>query len=275
MFTVGEFSKLAQVSKRLLRYYDEIGLFKPVQIDAESGYRYYSAEQMPELNRILALKDLGLTLEQIRRMMSDQVSTEEIQGMLLMKKAEVEQQLQEEIRRVRNIEARLSFMRKAEANEPLNVLIKQIPAHNVMSTRLIVEDFDGVITMMRQIQHALPQPGDDNLCFLMCYDDDLVATNMDLELGSVVTQRNLAPVPLHNGLELRLRYIEAVETMATTVVTGGMANIQTGYAEIAMWIDRNGYRIAGQPREILLQLPHHADGSDLVTEIQYPVRIAG
>src|SRR5215510_5019704 len=113
MFTVGEFSSLAQVSKRLLRYYDEIGLLKPAHSDRFTGYRYYSAEQLPRLNRILALKDLGLSLDQIQRMLSDQVSTDELQGMLLLKKAEIEQQLQAEIHRIRNIESRLQFIRDA------------------------------------------------------------------------------------------------------------------------------------------------------------------
>src|SRR5215216_3283107 len=105
MFTVGEFSRIARVSKRLLRYYDEIGLLKPVHIEKFTGYRYYSAEQMPRLNRILALKDLGLSLDQIQRLLNDQVSTDKIQGMLMLKKAEIEQQVHEEIQRVRNIEA--------------------------------------------------------------------------------------------------------------------------------------------------------------------------
>src|SRR5215813_6701695 len=118
MFTVGEFSQLAQVSKRLLRYYDEIGLLKPVRIDKFTGYRYYSAEQLPPLNRILALKELGLSLDQIRRMLSDKVSADEIQGMLLLKKAEAEQQLQEEQQRIRSIESRLHFIRSAEASSP-------------------------------------------------------------------------------------------------------------------------------------------------------------
>src|SRR5688500_8103390 len=107
MFTVGDFARLAQVSKRLLRYYDEIGLLKPSQIDRFTGYRYYSAEQLPPLNRILALKELGLSLDQIQRMLSDQVSPDDIQGMLLLRKAEIEQQLQAEIQRIRNIESRL------------------------------------------------------------------------------------------------------------------------------------------------------------------------
>ena len=66
MFRIGEFSKIAQVSGRLLRYYDKLGLFKPIRIDPETGYRYYSAQQLPALNRILALKELGLTLDRSR-----------------------------------------------------------------------------------------------------------------------------------------------------------------------------------------------------------------
>lgn len=61
MFRIGEFSKFAQVPGRLLRYYDQIGLLNPITIDPQTGYRYYSATQLPRLNQILTLKELGLT----------------------------------------------------------------------------------------------------------------------------------------------------------------------------------------------------------------------
>src|SRR3982750_1709449 len=138
MFTVGEFSRLAQVSKRLLRYYDEFGLLKPLHTDRFTGYRYYSAEQLPQLNRILVLKDLGLALEQIRDILHNKVSADEIQGMLLLKKAEIEQQLQSEIQRIRNIESRLQSIRNAETHQPLDVVMKQIPAQPVLSVRTII-----------------------------------------------------------------------------------------------------------------------------------------
>ena len=107
MFRIGEFSKIAQVSGRLLRYYDELGLLKPVRIDRETGYRYYSAKQIPQLNRILALKELGLTLEQIARLLEGQISTDEIRGMLIMRKAQIEQTVREELMRFRYIESRI------------------------------------------------------------------------------------------------------------------------------------------------------------------------
>src|SRR5215510_6717720 len=145
MFTIGEFSQLAQVSKRLLRYYDEIGLLKPVHIDKFTDYRYYSAEQLPQLNRILALKELGLSLDQIRRLLRDNVSTDEMQGMLLLKKAEAEQQLQAELQRIRNIESRLSFICSAEANKPLDVVVKAISAQSIVGVRTIVDSTEAAM----------------------------------------------------------------------------------------------------------------------------------
>ena len=107
MFRIGEFSKIAQVPGSLLRYYDQIGLLKPAHIDQWTGYRYYSARQLPRLHRILALKELGLTLEQIARLVDEEISTAEIRGMLALKKAQVEQAVHQELTRLRHIEARL------------------------------------------------------------------------------------------------------------------------------------------------------------------------
>src|SRR5690348_14077587 len=107
MFRIGEFSKIAQVSGRLLRYYDEIGLLSPESIDPETGYRYYSARQLPQLNRILVLKELGLSLDQIAQLLKRDTSTEEIRGMLALRKAQIEQIVQEEMARLRVVETRL------------------------------------------------------------------------------------------------------------------------------------------------------------------------
>src|SRR5262245_37044805 len=110
MFRIGEFSKIAQVPGSLLRYYDQIGLLKPAHIDQWTGYRYYSAKQLPRLHRILALKELGLTLEQITRLVEEEVSAAEIRGMLILKKAQVEHTVQEEMTRLRSLEARLQLI---------------------------------------------------------------------------------------------------------------------------------------------------------------------
>src|SRR5215216_6425323 len=203
MFTVGEFSRIARVSKRLLRYYDEIGLLKPVHIEKFTGYRYYSAEQMPRLNRILALKDLGLSLDQIQRLLNDQVSTDEIQGMLMLKKAEIEQQVQEEIQRVRNIEARLQFLRSAETDGPFDVVIKQMPAQPVLSLRTVLVSMameDGA-SIFGQIMTALPETSDTGLFFAIMHSDGIEEGNFDVEIGRMITAKSHAPVLLRGGLQ--------------------------------------------------------------------------
>jgi len=96
MFKIGEFSKLCRVPASALRYYANIGLLEPDHTDHFTGYRYYSFSQLPRLNRILALKDLGLSLDQIARLLDESVSPAEIRGMLRMRHAEIQQVLDEE-----------------------------------------------------------------------------------------------------------------------------------------------------------------------------------
>jgi DNA-binding transcriptional MerR regulator len=106
-FKIGEFSRISRVSVKTLRYYDEIGLLTPVRVDRFTGYRYYSADQLPRLNRTLALKDLGLSLEQIAALLDDDLPPAEIRGMLRLKRVEIQQHLEEEQARLARIEARL------------------------------------------------------------------------------------------------------------------------------------------------------------------------
>jgi DNA-binding transcriptional MerR regulator/effector-binding domain-containing protein len=271
MFRIGEFSKIAQVSGRLLRYYEEIGLFSPIYTDKATGFRYYSAEQMPELNRILALKDLGLSLDQIRRMLNDQISIDEMQGMLLLKKAEIERHLQAELKRIRSIESRLQSIRNAEAHRPINVVIKRIPAQPVLSVRSIVESFETALELFEQIRGVLPDKNGYGLCFCMCHSETLVDRDMDLEMGRLVESGAHPTVTLNETLQLHVRELPAAETMATIVVKGTLETLHTGYTEIGLWAEANGYQFKGHPREITLQFPQHHDGSDLITEIQLPV----
>src|SRR5215207_4170964 len=95
MIKIGEFSKLVQVPVATLRYYDQVGLLKPVEVDRFTGYRYYSASQLPRLHRILALKGLGFSLEQIGAVLAEGLTPEQMRGMLRLRHAPVSQQLAE------------------------------------------------------------------------------------------------------------------------------------------------------------------------------------
>ncbi len=85
---IGNFARIGQVTVQTLRHYDDLGLLKPSEVDALSGYRYYTLEQLPRLHRILALKDLGFSLEQIARLLEEDLPPAELRGMLRLKQDE-------------------------------------------------------------------------------------------------------------------------------------------------------------------------------------------
>src|SRR5918995_6203179 len=86
MFKVGEFARLGRVSVKMLRHYDELGLLKPARVDPATDYRYYTSAQLPRLHRIVALRHLGFTLDQIRRLLTDDLPAAQIRGMLTLRR---------------------------------------------------------------------------------------------------------------------------------------------------------------------------------------------
>ena len=105
MFTIGDFARLGRVSVRMLRHYDAIGLLRPAHVDPASGYRSYEAGQLAQLNRVVALKDLGFALEQVRVMLDEHVSVEQVRGMLALRQAELESALAADAQRLTRVEA--------------------------------------------------------------------------------------------------------------------------------------------------------------------------
>ena len=120
---------------KTLRYYDEIGLLQPAEVDPFTSYRYYSADQLPRLNRVLALKDLGLSLDQIARLLDEPLSPDQIRGMLRLKQVELQEQLEEEQARLARVEQRLRQIEQEETMSTQEVALKKIPARSVASVR--------------------------------------------------------------------------------------------------------------------------------------------
>ncbi len=114
MLKIGEFAEETQVTIKTLRHYAKLGLLKPVWIDRFTGYRYYTREQMVRLNRIMALKDLGFTLTQIGQVLQEELTLDELRGMLRLKYAELEQHIGEEQARLSRIEERLRRIEQAD-----------------------------------------------------------------------------------------------------------------------------------------------------------------
>ncbi len=277
MFRIGEFSRIARVSGRLMRYYDQIGLLKPDHVDRSTGYRYYSAAQLPRLNRILALKDLGLTLDQVGRMIDDNISTDEIKGMLLMRRAEVEQTLDEETARLDQIEARLAQIDTEGKLEETEVVVKPVPRSDFLSVRdvlpkanegfALVKEFMSVVRANVDVHALGPFVG-------VMHSDAFENENFDFEVGYCLNRRINQEIPLSAGRRARMRELPGVETMATLVHAGAPQEVHAGTAGIGRWMEANGYRIAGPNRELFLEGPFLERMEDSVIEMQFPVEKA-
>ena len=131
MFSIGEFARLGGVSVRTLRHYDEIGLLRPARVDQDTGYRGYTADQLGQLNRVMALKELGLSLTQARRLL-DGITLDELSGMLILRRAQLEHELLEHRNQLLGIEARLRHIAREGAMPADDIMVKTVPAMGVV-----------------------------------------------------------------------------------------------------------------------------------------------
>ncbi len=189
MFRIGDFSRIARVSARLLRFYDEIGLFVPAHADEQTGYRYYAIAQLAELNRILVLKELGFELDQVREILRSNVNPSELRNLLLLRRNDVEQTLAlEESRRLQQIEARIAQLETDGALSADDVVVRAEPAHEILSLRRTVPSFAaarGLILELRDLARPLLPRGAQPTLLAIAHSPQFEQDEIDVEFGYV------------------------------------------------------------------------------------------
>lgn len=278
MFRIGEFAQIAQVSGRQLRFYDQLGLLKPAHIDQQTGYRYYTIRQLPRLNSILALKELGLSLEQIGPLLKDEISPTELRSMLTLKRAQVERSLQEEEARLRHIESRIAQIDREGKAEGFDVIVKSVPPTPILSLNCACERMDEVVRIVRTVaeegERQIKSTLRDKLVVIARNDID--SEKLDLDIGFSLTRPSNASVRIAGDLVLHASELPAVDTMATIVRPGTNAESHSSFSAVGRWIEANNYTIAGPCREIFLEPITGPPGFEgAMVEIQFPIRLAG
>ena len=241
MFTIGDFARHGRVSVRMLRHYDAIGLLRPAKVDPASSYRFYEASQLARLNRIIALKDLGFTLEQVRAILDEQVSAGELRGMLRLRQAELQSQIAADAARLAQVEARLQIIEMEGAMPANDIQIKQIPAVRVAqltatAARLEPAFITPVIRpLYEELGSRLGQAG-------LTPAGPAVAYYRDAPDGEGVVVHATLPVSAGPGSADGLEFIDLPEISqaATIVHRGSMANIMATIQILARWIDEHG-----------------------------------
>ena len=273
MFSIGEFSHIALVTPRQLRHYEDLGLFRPERIDPETGYRFYSAHQLPRLNRILALKDLGLSLTQILRLLDENISAEEIRGMLTLRKAQIEQTLRDELERVRSIEARLSQLEE-QGDLFDDVVLKAMPARTILSLRQVVASKEEGLALMAELHRSLPRlAGRSNLGQFALHfpSDSFQEENVEVEMGFLLSGDVQETVAFSNGQVMIRHLLPEVEMMATTICVGVSSHARA-YGRLGTWMELHHFQLAGPGWQVFIEPFQPAKLDQAVIEIQLPVK---
>lgn len=272
---ISEFSALGRVTIKALHLYDRLGLLEPARVDRETGYRFYSLDQLPRLNRILALKDLGFSLGEIRRLLDEEPSPGELRGMLRLKRTELERRVAEGRERLARVEARLRQIEREGAPPAYDVALKAVVPMTVASARSVQPTHESFIRFSYEIPALVERSGvradGPTMALFHNEDEGFLERDFDVEVAVPVARGTQLNIPTSGGGRVRVRELEARPRMAYAVWRGGGDPLEGVYGAIGSWIAANGYRIAGASREIYLRC---AAASDPVFEIQYPVEDA-
>lgn len=267
MFTVGGFARVAGISARQLRKWDDAGLFSPAWVDPASGYRWYSPAQLPELRRRLALRDLGMGLAEIRRLVDEGT---DLRTALEQRRAVLEHERREVERRLAELDIRVA-LGDAQSTQP-DVVVRGLASENVATLDLsLVPDGDMGRAFYELESHvrdlgvrAARPPG------------AIDAHEGRPRVIFVPVRRAIAPTD-----RIGVRRLPATRAV-TLLHRGAYDGVVSARRQLADWIAAARLRPAGPLQVRYLQFGAEAElrvprpfiverAADLVTELQLPV----
>jgi effector-binding domain-containing protein len=273
VFKIGDFSVLSRVSVKTLRYYDEIGLLKPVEVDQFTGYRYYSAEQLPKLNYIVALKEMGLSLEEVATFVNNDLTPHQMRDLFILKKSELKQRVSQEQARLEQVERLLQRLEKEGAMPDYQITIKKLEPMLIASVRDRLPSYGAVGPLFGEVYKYLGKkfifkPAGPPM--FICHDAEYKESDVDVEIAVPIGKQ------IKSSERVKVYELAGVEQAACTVYKGAYDSINQGYNALMAWVESNGYQIVGPSREVYFTDPNKVkDPAENITEIQLPVQKAG
>jgi DNA-binding transcriptional MerR regulator len=250
-----------------------MGLLKPSLTDPFTSYRYYTLDQLPRLHTIMALKELGLSLEEIARLLSENLSTEQIRGMYRLKQSELQQRVREEQARLAQIEFRLRQIEQEGIISTLDIIIKRIEPFSALTMRRIFHSRQEREVVARGIEEAIKR-GDiawtGGVPTAIFYEDEFRGDYLDTEMVVPVNSTHAPVVSLGDAGNFTLRELPAIETAGVYIHQGDYDTLNEKYLLLQRWAVENGYRLSGTWRFLYHRGPMHRGApSDYLTEIQH------
>lgn len=264
MFRIGDFSRLSQVSVKALRFYDEIGLLKPTHVDRDTGYRYYAAERLSQLNRILIFKELGFSLEEIALLLREELPISQVREALRGKRADLSRRISQEQARLAQVEAWLAQIEQEGRVPNYEIVLKQVAPQLVASVRDCLASYDEATGLFAELNRHLKKhnaAGQSAAVWHAC-----AGQGGRIECEAVVFLS--CSVPDNKRVKV---YEQPASLNACLIHQGSNESIQQAYVAAHSWIKTNGYAIAGPLCELYWQGGVALNGDSDVTEIRYPI----
>ncbi len=277
MLRIGEFARVGSVSVATLRHYHDLGLLVPAVVDPATGYRWYSAAQLPRLSRIVALKDLGFSLDQVELLIAE-VTADELRGMLMLRRAQVETDLGAQRDRLARIETRLRMIDKEGTMPKYEIAIKPLPVEHVAVLGGSVESWEP------DALRPILEPAYAHLITLLAeHDIDVVGPPFDFFLGDPDAGDLMAyaAVPIASTVEevpfpARVADLPAVDEAVSVIVADvRFETFVEVYADFARWAEEHGCELVGWPRERLVTTDRPVNDRDAVLELQQVIHRPG
>lgn len=270
MFRIGEFSRLSQVSIRMLRYYDETGLLKPAKVDPLSGYRLYSVEQIKVLQKIVLLRDMDFSVAEIAAVQKNW-GNELFEEQLKNKKAELQNTIIALSKKMIQIDLALELNREKNMEIHYNIMLKKIEECTILSLRRVIpRHMEEGLLWCELFQYAKKEHIDifsgDNIAIY--HDEEQKDCHVDVEVGICVKKAGKDKNGFH------FRQLEGVECMACMMVQGPYENIESAFEAFAQWLENHEhYKMNGKTRQICHKGPcDEEDSKNYLTELQIPVK---
>ena len=267
MYQIGLFSKINRITTKTLRHYDDIGLFKPDHVDWETGYRYYTSSQLPRLHRILALRQLGLNLGDIRNILDNPGNTEML---LKLRKKKLDRVIEENRKKLGQVKTWLELI-NGEKNMEYTVIIRELPAVTVASMRTKAASYDSYFELIPPMGDEMRRQGavcsEPAYCFNIYHDGEYKDRDIDIEVCEAVVEAR------EDSEMVQYKRLERIPEAVCVLHKGPYAGLRSAYAFAFDWISDSDYEIAGLPRESFIDgIWNREDEADWLTELQIPVK---
>ncbi|MFC4302930.1 MerR family transcriptional regulator [Cohnella boryungensis] len=270
MFKISEFARLSKVSLKTLRYYDQIGILKPGKVDHDTGYRYYSADQLLALNRILIYKDLGFTLPQITQLLQEDITLENIQGMFKLKRSEIQQVIDTEQARLVRIEERMQVIEKEGQFETgQEIRVKAEDARQFLFQKACgrEEDIPDLFRKFNQLLTKEVRQLTQGPQVVLWKEIDGKEDEFEFEVGYFLTCE-----PLLSSDSCQLRILPPEPMMATMAFRSNSNFASSACVYLAKWIEKNNYQIKENELGREIYLPLSPEQDEQFVEIQIPIK---